>query len=224
MSFARAPYAADLLSPFGHVVHVSVPRFSDTRKFKGFAFVQFEEESSVAKAVEAFGDMTWEAVIEARCALEPTLFPKDVSNFQKRNQLGRGFKVKSMPEFRKHVSHTKECTLPVRKPNHKRAKCDEEGAPRPYRGGRVVFRLTNLTPPVSEVSIRSLFSQFTTLAYVDLVGPSATEGYIRVYTAQQADQLEKFVTRYLTSDFLLLGGAPCGLERLSEEDERKYRQ
>ena len=41
----------NLFGPFGDISYISVPRFPDG-KFKGFAFVEFVEKSSVSKAIK----------------------------------------------------------------------------------------------------------------------------------------------------------------------------
>ncbi|XP_055841511.1 la-related protein 7 [Episyrphus balteatus] len=47
-------WVKNMFSRFGPIAYVSLPRYSRSKKIKEFGFIEFEEESSVDKAVKAF--------------------------------------------------------------------------------------------------------------------------------------------------------------------------
>lgn len=60
-------WLTEIFSAFGSVVYVSIPKFKNSSKNKGFAFVEFQEKESVARALEAFG--------AKGCCLSPQMPP-----------------------------------------------------------------------------------------------------------------------------------------------------
>lgn len=54
-SNATIEWVTNVFSEFGTVSYVSLPKFKDPNKIKGFAFVEFQKPESAVKAIKVLG-------------------------------------------------------------------------------------------------------------------------------------------------------------------------
>lgn len=67
-------WLTEIFSEFGPVDYISIPKFKNSSKIKGFAFVEFQEKESVKKALEVFG--------AKGCCLSPQMPPDQLASIR----------------------------------------------------------------------------------------------------------------------------------------------
>uniref|UniRef100_A0A336LYV2 La-related protein 7 n=1 Tax=Culicoides sonorensis TaxID=179676 RepID=A0A336LYV2_CULSO len=118
---ATHDYVKEIFSRFGTVTYVSLPKYKHSRKIKEFGFVEYENQESVIKAIEAFKQ--WNGVLVYQDA-DPNKLQSVVS-FNEEQKIEKRNKDKGECEDQGQKRENDEDTEPPNKKMRTESECTE---------------------------------------------------------------------------------------------------